>query len=61
MKVNIKTFLEAQAHLAHQKHMNRLRAGISHGNRILRAVVTRNADEPGAAQARAIDKVLALP
>jgi hypothetical protein len=58
---NVKTLIKASAHLSHQKHINTVRAGIGHANRTLRAVAIKVADEPGPAEARAIDKVLLLP
>jgi hypothetical protein len=58
---NVKTLIKAQAHLAHQKHNGSVRSGIGHANRTLRAVAIKAADEPGAAESRAVDKVLRLP
>lgn len=58
---NLKTMLKASAHTAHQKHINRVRAAIGHANATQRAVAIKASDEPGAAEARAVDKVLLLP
>jgi hypothetical protein len=58
---NVKTMIKTSAHTSHQKHVATVRAGIGHANRTLRAVAIKAADEPGAAEARAIDKVLLLP
>jgi hypothetical protein len=58
---NIKTFIKAQSHLAHQKHMGTVRAGIGHANRVMRSVAIKAADEPGPAESMAVRKVLDLP
>ncbi len=61
LPTNIKTFVKAQAHLAHQKHIGTVRAGIGHINRVMRAVTVKHADEPGPTESMAVRKVLALP
>ena len=58
---NVKTLIKTSANFSHQKHINTVRAGIGHINRVLRSVAVKAADEPGAAESRAIDKVLLLP
>jgi len=58
---NIKTFIKAQSHLGHQKHIGSVRSGIGHVNRTMRAVAIKTADEPGPAESMAVKKVLALP
>jgi hypothetical protein len=58
---NVKTALKSVAQASHQRHLNTVRAGIGHASRVMRAVAIKVADEPGPAEARAIDKVLLLP
>ena len=61
LPVNIETFIKAQAHLKHQRHIGTVRSGMGHINRTLRAVTVKHADEPGPAESMAVRKVLALP
>ena len=61
LPVNIKTFIKAQAHLKHQRHIGSVRSGIGHINRVQRAVAVTSMDEPGATESMAVKKVLALP
>ncbi|MEE9597221.1 MAG: hypothetical protein V3V96_10640 [Acidiferrobacterales bacterium] len=61
LPANVKTVIKAAAHLSGQKHVNTVRAGIGHANRVLRSVAIKVADEPGPAESMAVRKVLALP
>lgn len=58
---NIKTYLKAQAHTRHQKHIGTVRSGIGHANRLLRAITLKHADELDPTESMAVNKVLQLP
>lgn len=61
LPTRIKANLKTQAHVSNQRHTASQRASISHANAILRFVAVKKSDELGGAEARAVDKVLALP
>lgn len=61
LPARVKTNLKTNAHVANQRHTASQRASISHANAILRFIAVKKADELGAAEARAVDKVLLLP
>lgn len=58
---NVKTKIQAASHSAHQVHMADVKANVASSNNIIRHSAARQIDEPGPAQARAIDKILRTP
>lgn len=58
---NIKAQIQTEGAGAHSQHMLELKASRGVSNAIVRYSAAKQFDEPGAAEARAIDKVLNLP
>ena len=58
---NMRSYIQSSRALAHKRHMQTVKGNIAADNAYLRGVDIKSADEPSAASARAVDKVLRLP
>lgn len=58
---NVKTALQTEQIAAHTQHMTEIKATRAVTNGVVRTSAARQFDEPGPAEARAVDKVLRLP
>ena len=61
LPTNARTLLHAESAASHTQHMTEIRANAAVTTNIVRASAAKQFDEPGPAEARAIDKVLRLP
>mgnify|MGYP003323526347 CR=1 FL=1 len=58
---NVLAIIKAESASSHSQHMTEAKSNIANANNILRHSAVRQVDEPGPAQARAVDKILRLP
>ena len=58
---NVKTKLHASAHAQHILHWSEIKSNVASSNNIVRHSAARMVDEGSPANARAVDKILALP
>lgn len=61
MSPNLKAHVQYESAARHSQHMGEIQASRGVTNATLRASAVKQYDEPGAAESRAIDKVLRLP
>ncbi|HUS39591.1 MAG TPA: hypothetical protein VMX74_09075 [Pirellulales bacterium] len=57
----VKAMLKTHSHTSHQRHIGRVRSNIANSSNIVRHVAAKQLDEIGPVEARAVDKILALP
>ena len=55
---NIMAVLHAESAGAHSQHMTEIKANKAHTNNLVRSSAAKQFDEPGPAQAKAVEKVL---
>ena len=61
LPTNIKSYMLGSQATAHKRHMQTVKGNWASASNYARTVAIKQSDEPSAASARAVDKVLMLP